>query len=109
MRKVRYSGNCYEDNAKHLLFGIRKSKVDSFRLCHGIVINAIDKKPMGHCWIESKGVVIDKSNGLDVEMKMDLYYELGNIKKVYKYTVHEVRRKIVEFEHWGAWDYDPPR
>jgi len=42
-------------------------------------------------------------------MPLELYYALGGIEKVYEYTVEEVRKKLMEFEHWGAWDYDPPR
>jgi len=107
--EVKYNGNCYSTNAKYLLYKVKSSKVGGYRLCHGIALNRADGKPYGHCWLEYKGMVIDKSNGLDVELPMEMYYDFGNIKKVYKYTADEVRKKVLEFEHWGAWDYTPPR
>ena len=109
MKKVKHNGNCYEANAKYLLYEVKPSKAGDYRLCHGIAINQADGDPYGHCWLECDGMVIDKSNGLDVELPMKLYYWYGGIDKVYKYTVEEVREKLMEFEHWGAWDYDPPR
>ena len=109
MRKIKHNGNCYSANAKHLLYGVKSSEVSNYKLCHGTALNQVDGKPYGHCWLEYRGVVIDKSNGLDVELALNLYYILGGIEKVYKYTVKEVREKLMEFEHWGAWDYDPPR
>ena len=107
--KVKYNGNCYSANAKHLLYEVKPSDAINYKVCHGVAINRADGKPYGHCWLEYKGMVIDKSNGLDVELPMEMYYDIGNIKKVYKYTADEVRNKLIEFEHWGAWDYDPPR
>ena len=118
MRKVKYgvstsytnlNGNCYEVNAKYLLYEVKHSDAGNYRLCHGIVTNRVDGKAMGHCWIEKGNTVYDYSNGLDVKLSMKAYYDFGNIKKVYKYTADEVRKKLLEFEHWGAWDYDPPR
>lgn len=119
MRGVKHNGNCYEANAKYLLYEVKPSQAHRYKVCHGIAINRDDGKPYGHCWLEWKNgdandflklrFVIDKSNGLDITMPLELYYALGGIEKVYEYTVEEVREKLMEFEHWGAWDYDPPR
>ena len=109
MREVKYNGNCYSANANYLLYEVKPSEAGDYRLCHGLAINWADREPFGHCWLEYDGMVIDKSNGLDVKLPMEMYYAIGNIKKVYKYTADEVRKKLLEFGHWGAWDYDPPR
>jgi len=101
------NGNCYSVNAKHLLYDVDPSDAVVYRLCHGIAINQADGEPYGHCWLEHKGIAIDKT--INVEIPVGIYYSIGKIKKVYRYTAHEVRMKLVEHEHWGAWDYDPPR
>lgn len=103
------NGNCYSANARYLLYDINASDAVEYRLCHGVAINQVDGEPYGHCWLEHKGIAIDKSNGLDVEVPLGIYYAIGKIKKVFRYTVYEVRKKLLEYEHWGAWDYEPPR
>ena len=107
--KPKLNGDCYKANANYFLYEVKPSQAIHWKLCHGLAINRVDGKPYGHCWLEYDGMVIDKSNGLEVELPIEMYYDIGNIEKVYKYTVKEVREKLIKFEHWGAWDYSPPR
>ena len=75
-------------------------------LVHGIVINTKSWEPMGHCWIEDGDMVIDRSNGNEVICPAVLYYAIGNIGEVKKYSRKEYARKLMEFEHWGPWELE---
>jgi len=108
INKTKTNGDCY---ATHGNFVMDESS--DYTLCHGVARIRTDGTPYGHCWIESGGVAIDKSNGVNVELPIELYYALGNIPvdgyKIYKYKRKEVIEKILEYGHWGPWDYKPPR
>lgn len=110
-------GNCFDMNGRTFLDHHKDSV-----LVHGVVINALDKKPMGHCWIERSGelefpgghkhtsvTVIDKSNGNDVSMPQAVYYYFGQVGQTVKYTIEEFRKKIVDTGHWGPWELECDR
>ena len=51
--------------------------------------------------------VVDRSNGRDVRLPQSVYYALGQIDhlgNVHKYSMEEMRRKILDSGHWGPWD-----
>jgi hypothetical protein len=105
------AGDCYRANGN---FIITKMNDKSFKLCHGVAILATDGKPFGHCWVEkSNSLVMDFSNGKKIALSKKKYYELGGIpangKKIHKYSVEETMINMLKHEHWGPWDYNPPR
>ena len=105
-------GDCYSSNGG-LVVDRGHLGLEDVILCHGVAILKTDGLPYGHCWVEKGDMAIDISNGADAELPLDLYYALGNIPadgyKIYKYTSKEVIEKILEYGHWGPWDYEPPR
>jgi hypothetical protein len=56
---------------------------------------------------------MDFSNGKKIALSKKKYYELGGIpangKKIHKYSVEETMINMLKHEHWGPWDYNPPR
>ena len=53
--------------------------------------------------------VIDKSNGRDLTMPMQVYYAIGQIDRidnVIEYPWEEARTKILDYGHWGPWDLE---
>jgi len=99
-------GDCYEANGRFFidetLFGGA-----SWILVHGEVTGQgpLEGINYGHCWIESGGSVIDHSNGNNIKMSKKDYYSLGQIgDNVIKYKPEQVRKKILQTEHWGPWD-----
>lgn len=102
------SGDCYDANGalfvEEALFpGDDKSLI----LVHGEVTGQgpIAGLKYGHCWIEDGGSVIDVSNGRNIRMPKAKYYAMGQIgKNVHKYKPEEVRKKILQHQHWGPWD-----
>lgn len=110
-------GDCYLVHGSHML----RHKADlnpHLMLVHGEVIGQgnLSGVPYGHCWLEDSklGMVIDLSNQKVLKMPIDQYYDLGNIdtvseNKLLKYTLEEVREKILEYEHWGPWELECER
>ena len=102
------AGDCYSANGRWMI-----GKDDSYRLVHGVGILPRDGKPFGHCWIEKGNLVLDYSNGKDIKISKNRYYELGNIPvrpyKIYKYTSEQMGLKMIRSGHWGPWDLKPPR
>ena len=51
-------------------------------------------------------MVIDKSNGKNLEIPKVIYYSIGNIKpnEVFKYNYEQMLKKTLESGHWGPWD-----
>lgn len=102
-------GNCYEVSAKFVLDHKKDFKDLEPVLCHGLVHGQgpLQGAIFGHGWVEypSINTALDKSNGRDLEVPIDVYYKLGKINptNVKKYTTKEIRKKIVEHGHWGPW------
>jgi hypothetical protein len=81
-------------------------KEEQILICHGKVMRRQDGMIHTHAWIEKNGNVIDKSNGLDIEMPVKFYYALGNIdrEKVRKYTPRNACELMVSTGHYGPWN-----
>lgn len=119
--KPKAKGDCYEANAKKFMEHIARDKRDwvDYKLCHGVVINQMDKKPMGHAWIEltmtmgkhTEVIVLDYANGHAHKLGRDTYYIIGDIKpeNVKRYTIDEVRQWLLKTEHWGHWELNVNR
>lgn len=101
-------GNCYE-SAFNRLFESGKHHV----LVHGTATGQgpIKGVAFGHAWVERREpgkdpVVIDKANGLDVEMPASAYYALGKIRDTHAYTPDEAIEAARKTMHYGPWDED---
>lgn len=107
------TGDCYEAAGQYMMMKCQFGSPGcaDLILVHGEVMGqgAIEGVSFGHAWIESNGMVIDKSNGRNLELPASLYYSVGKINEignVVKYSWEEARKKILEFEHWGPWDLE---
>ena len=74
-------------------------------LVHGFVTRPTDQLRHVHAWIEwrEKGLVFDFSNGHQVMMPRQLYYEAGQVLDYRAYNVDEARIEMVESAHYGPW------
>lgn len=104
----RRHGDCYEAAGKFLMdqsmFGEK-----GMTLVHGEVAGqgALEGTNFGHAWVEHNGMVIDKSNGRDIRVPIQVYYALGQIDRIdntHRYTWIQARKKIASTGHWGPWD-----
>lgn len=100
--KLLEGGDCYEAAAKYVL------DHPDMTLVHGEPFLQRDPyERFGHAWVEIDGLMaIDVANGKHVELPVLAYYLLGKINAddCKRYSAQEVRRKILETEHWGPWE-----
>jgi hypothetical protein len=102
-------GDCYEAAGRYVMDNaLFPGDNPNLILVHGEVTGQgpIAGVKFGHAWVEDGDLVRDYSRDRKVEMPKIVYYALGNIEesKVFKYTPEEMRRKILDYEHWGPWD-----
>ena len=113
--KPKEKGDCYVANGKAFLDMKHQQEDVKTYLVHGIVTNAVDGKPMGHCWIEhhwkltktkTEILVEDLSNSRRVLLTKNTYYTEGSIEEsnVIRYDLETYRRKLVETGTWGHWE-----
>jgi hypothetical protein len=105
---MRSGGDCYEASGKYIMDKCMFGDCH-LRLVHGEVAGqgALEGITYGHAWVLNGDMVIDRSNGRDLQMPRTLYYalgQIGHIGNVYEYTWDEARQKILQFEHWGPWE-----
>ena len=93
-------GDCYPTAGRYVM-----DNHDSV-LVHGTVTGQgpIEGQRIGHAWCEVGGVVIDRSNGNDILMSRDRYYEIGEIIDPVKYTHEEAISMMVDTGHFGPWE-----
>lgn len=87
-------------------------------LCHGRPIGTggeVAGVRYDHAWVEfdhpvdrDASLVIDQSNGLNIQCRRSTYYELGSIDPadVARYTPEEAARNMVTTGHYGPWEKD---
>lgn len=102
-------GDCYEAAAKLMYDRCLMNPECGLVLVHGEVMGQgpIEGVTYGHAWVLDGSTVIDRSNGGNVILPIQLYYSIGKIDQinnVHTYTWDEARRKLVQFEHYGPWD-----
>jgi hypothetical protein len=114
-------GDCFEVAAKMVV----DDHTGRLTLVHGLVMGqaggtATAGKRHWHSWVERPDVlefgdrqhemtmVIDKSNGNNVELPAALYYHAGQIRQddVRRYSRAEAIANMLEYEHYGPWDED---
>lgn len=95
------TGNCYSTAVREA----EKLSPDAL-VCHGLAEGRgpIEGVYHGHAWVELGPLVIDRSNGADFAGPAVLYYALGNLKNVRRYRQDEVRRLLLEHQHYGPWE-----
>lgn len=93
-------GNCYT------VAGNKVVQNKDWLLCHGIVDGRgpLLGQKIGHAWNEYQDVVFDFSNGHKVVVRKERYYDIGNIKKVIRYTREEAMKLLASKKHFGPWD-----
>jgi hypothetical protein len=99
-------GDCYEVHARALIDGTEEGL-----LCHGMVYHPKTGRH-GHCWIERTltaewGAVVwcrDIANGHDVLWPRDLYYRIGQVEDVKRYTRDEAAILMLGSGNHGPWN-----
>jgi hypothetical protein len=103
-------GDCYEAAVNFVMDRCL------FGPCHYTIVHAevagqgpLEGTNFGHAYVvdNRSGAVIDRSNGRHVTMSREAYEALGNVKEIgnyHEYEWKEVRKMIVNYEHYGPWE-----
>ena len=110
---MKANGDCYEAAGQYMMMKCQfGGNCDNLTLVHGEVAGQghLEGMTYGHAWVlDAAGNVIDKSNGRNLSMPMQVYYALGQIDRidnVIEYPWEEARAKILEHGTWGPWDLE---
>lgn len=95
-------GDCYEVAGNYAM--LHRDDKDTF-VVHGEVSGqgVLAGINYDHAWIEKGEDVIDDSNGRHIVIPKVLYYAIGHIHKVKKYTPKEALSKMLKTGHYGDW------
>lgn len=107
-RRKSRGGDCYEAAGSFFVDNALFEDTDMV-LVHGEVAGQgkLEGTNFGHAWIEQHGMVLDKSNGRDIRLPIQVYYAIGRIDKInnlHRYSREQAFRKITATGHWGPWD-----
>ncbi len=105
-------GDCYEAAFKFIMDECLFTPANESRyiLVHAEVMGQgpLEGKTFGHAFVvKDRAVVVDRSNGRNIEMPAFLYYAIGQISDIgneHQYTWAEAREKAAKFETYGPWD-----
>jgi len=108
-KKKPKMGDCYEAAARYVLGPLLEGR-PGFLVVHGEVTGtggAVEGVQYGHAWVERGDLVIEVANGKELAVPKMLYYVAGQIHqdRVIRYTVDEVKERILRYQHWGPWEF----
>jgi hypothetical protein len=116
-------GDCFVA-ALRVLEDYNADERDDWRLVHGLVRHPEQDTHHWHAWVELTRIVsapytrrdgsvdvvpfklveaIDRSNGHNEQITAAMYYKLGDIKCVKRYTLQEARVEMLRCGHYGPW------
>ena len=117
------SGDCF------MVAGRLQASDHDLVLVHGTVLAQVEggTAKVGqrhwHAWVERTSThshpdfpgmsfvivdCIDKANGNDVTLPLAMYYKVGRVEDVRKYTRDEAAVLMLQYRHWGPWDNEHP-
>ena len=115
--KKTATGDCYEAAAHYILsignsmYGGTPGAASNLRVVHAEVAGQgpLEGTTFGHGFVVDMAadMVIDKSNGRDLQLPRMLYYAIGGIDEIgnyHEYTYDETVAKMLQTGHYGPWD-----
>lgn len=104
-------GNCYEAAGKYMLEASIGN--ENFILVHAEVMGQgqLQGTTFGHAFVVdiAQNIVIDKSNGRNLELPSPLYFAIGNIYDIgnyFEYTRKQMLENMLKYETWGPWQLE---
>ena len=75
-------------------------------LVHGLVIGhgALHGVYHRHAWVEKDDQVIDCSTGKEIILPKEVFYALGRIEVIFRYSQEEALKKMLDYGFFGPWE-----
>jgi hypothetical protein len=111
-KKPKATGDCYEAAFKFIMdeCNLEPKNEERYILVHAEVMGQgpLRGTTFGHAFVvKDNELVIDRSNGRNLELPAFLYYAIGQINNIgneHKYTWSQARDKAMEIGTYGPWD-----
>ena len=104
-------GDCFPVAGRFMLHLDDKMEKAGMRMVHAIVTGEgeLEGRRFGHAFNKLGDVIFDKSNGNDIMMRKERYFDQGGIdpkeRGAYiEYDAEESLLKMASYHHWGPWD-----
>ena len=103
-REASATGDCFEAAGQAVSLPFTKSLPDGAELCHGVIVG--HGPDHVHAWCEAGGMVYDFSQGKNLMIPREVYYQMGGIdpSRIKRYNRSEVLNMTIEHQHWGPWE-----
>ena len=99
-------GDCFEVAGRAMIH----PKIPGLKLVHAYVSGQgkLEGQRFPHAWNEVGDVVLDNSNGRNIVLRKEQYYDIGKVvEKPGEYAVYndiDAKKKMVRNKHYGPWD-----
>ena len=101
VNKANGEGTCFKESFHYV------ERNPNMFLVHGIITvpyGPLEGMSFSHAWVEDGDTVHEISNGNNVRMPRNEYYELQNITQYERYNWTEAREHAVKTRHYGPWN-----
>ena len=109
LREAKELGDCFKAAGKNVIHG----EIPGLTLVHAMVTGqgGIEGVRHEHAWNEVGDVVLDNSNGRNIVMRKEQYYELGKVNaddpgQYRKYDRTAALKWMVKTKNYGPWELD---
>ena len=104
-------GDCFQSAYRFITESnwVRPLVNGTLRLCHGVCVGnggEVAGRTFVHAWVEDADTVWDYSNGNKVQIPKFIYYAVGRVSDVRRYTRRHAMNNALESGHYGYWDED---
>ena len=104
-------GDCFEVAGRAMLKLDDKMEKAGYKMVHAFVRGEgeLEGRRFGHAFNKLGDVIFDKSNGNDIMMRKENYFNQGGIDpkergSYVEYNAEDSLLKMAKNRHWGPWD-----
>lgn len=98
------NGDCFVAAGKFISADVILDYPQDYRLVHGNLRHLRQDVTFNHAWVEEADFVLEISNGQNIVLPREAYYQAQGVTTVRKYTPEEALVLMIRHGHWGPWE-----
>ena len=105
-------GDCFSKAGRAMINMTETQELYGMQMVHAYVYGQgkLEGRRFPHAWTEQGDMVLDNSNGNNIEMHKALYYKLGGVDEkpgaYATYNKEDTMKKLLSTQKYGPWDLD---
>jgi shikimate kinase len=105
-------GDCFSKAGRAMINMTETQELYGMQMVHAYVYGQgkLKGRRFPHAWTEQGDMVLDNSNGNNIEMHKALYYKLGGVDEkpgaYATYNKEDTMKKLLSTQKYGPWDLD---